>query len=88
MTIDLQDPCDPPASLTDPGQTDPSNYEFTGSTPALTFTPNAFTVSPPDCIITYSCISNTGSRTDLCTVNQNAGLTVSTMNASDGTFTF
>ena len=49
---------------------------------------SAFTVSPVECTITYACKENTGPRTDLCTVNQNAGLTASVMNTSTGDFEF
>ena len=49
---------------------------------------NAFVVDPVDCIITYSCVSNTGSRTDLCSVNQNGGLTLASFDSDKGDFSF
>lgn len=48
----------------------------------------AFTVDPVQCPITYSCVTNLGSRTDLCTVNQNGGLTASVLDTSTGNFQF
>lgn len=84
--ISVADPCDNPASLTDPGQTNPADYAFTGTS---TFTMNGFNVVPSVCVpaISYSCVSNTGSRTDLCTIDQNGSATKATFDGSTGVYT-
>lgn len=66
ISIDIADPCVDPVSLIDPGQTNPSDYAFSGT---ASFTMNSFLVDPAVCPITYACVSNTGPRTDLCTID-------------------
>ena len=70
IIIDLVNPCDDPVSLTDPGQIDPANYYYTGSTPAVQFVLTPFVVDPSICTVTYACLSNTGTRTDLCSASE------------------
>jgi len=50
---------------------------------------NGFSVVPSVCVpaISYSCVSNTGPRTDLCTVDQNGSATKATFDGATGVYT-
>ena len=74
--------------MTNPGQTDPVDYYYTGSSPSLTFTLDPFLVDPSACAgnIVYTCSVTSGSRTDLCHVND--GLTEGIFNGVTGSYSF
>ena len=89
ILVNLQDPCDDPDSLVDPGgQQAEVVHEYTGSANPGVFTMVPFVVTPSDCIITYACVSNTGSRSDLCIVDQNGSQSKTEFDASKGEFKF
>lgn len=56
-TIEIFDPCDRPASLTDPGQDQSQKYSYTPG--GLSFSVKPFVLVPPVCDITYECVSDT-----------------------------
>ena len=66
--------CSSPVSISVPAssQTNPPNYffkgAFAGASDSTTFTLNQFTVNPSLCTITYACVSNSGPRTDMCSL--------------------
>ena len=78
--VELVDPCTRPNSFTVGAQTNPSDYHYTGLTTSHILNP-VFVSDPPSCesYATYTC-SNTGPRTDMCTVG--------IFNAIDGSFSF
>ena len=82
----LQHPCYDPISLTDPGNASTISYQYT-DTP-VTYSMIPFVVDPSQCSVTYACLSNTGSRTDLCTVDQNGGASKMTFDTATGNFNF
>ncbi len=83
FTATLIDSCLAPI-LNDPGQTDPADYYYTGTT---SFSMNAFAVAPSECPITYSCSMTAGPSEDLCTYNS-SGSTSVTFDASTGDYSF
>ena len=66
------------------------DYFYTGSASPVTYTiaANPFIVDPVECLpeFTYVC-SNTGSRTDLCSMSEDGGLTFSSFDSAAESFT-
>ena len=86
----ISSPCTSPVSLTAPAsQTNPADYHFkgafAGAVDSVTFTLNQFTIDPSICSITYSCDSNTGPRTDLCSL-QIGTSTVTSFDTTTGVY--
>jgi hypothetical protein len=72
-------------SVNAPAQVDPADYYYTNS--GLEFTLNPYTVTPTGCgVIVYSCEVISGSRTDLCLINE--AETVATFDAVHGHYSF
>lgn len=69
-TIEIIDQCASLNYIEASEQVNPDVYYYTGSNPALTFTTNPYTISPPECgPVMYTCDVISGSRTDLCSVD-------------------
>ena len=66
------------------------DYFYTGSTSLVTYTiaDNPFVVDPVECMpaFTYTC-SNTGSRTDICSMSEDSGLTIGNFDTATESFT-
>jgi hypothetical protein len=68
-TIEIIDPCLNPFSLTPTAQTDPADYPYSSASyPTVEVTLAQYVVDPSVCPITYSC-SNTGPKTDMCSID-------------------
>ena len=88
--IDLQSICDDPVSVTAPAPVTLVDYLYTGTTSPVTYTiaANPFVVDPVEClpVFTYTC-SNTGTRTDICNMNEDGGFTIGSFDAVTESFT-
>ena len=66
------------------------DYFYTGSTSPVTYTiaANPFVVDPVECLpeFVYTC-TNTGSRTDICSMSEDSGLTIGNFDTSTESFT-
>lgn len=66
------------------------DYFYTGAASPISYTiaANPFSADPVECLslITYLC-SNSGSRTDLCSMNEDGGLTIGNFDSASESFT-
>ena len=84
--IQFLDPCPDPESVLSVPQSNPVAYLYTGQSPSMKFTLNAFIVEPAVCPFIYSCQVIAGGRTDLCEVSD--GATEGIFEANSGNFEF
>ena len=83
--VDWVSPCDPPDTFAAISLTNPDDYYFTSSSPSAQMTATLFDVVPTFCSIAYTC-SNTGPRTDMCSVV--SGSSSGTFEVSNGNYDF
>ena len=84
-TIEIIDACASLDSINSAVQVNPEAYYYSGDQPSLQFTLNPFTISPSDCgTITYTCEIISGSRTDLCFINND--MTQASFDPSTGNY--
>ena len=90
ITVELTSPCDDPVSVTAPSPITLVDYFYTGSTSPVTYTiaANPFVVDPVECLpeFVYTC-TNTGSRTDICSMSEDSGLTIGNFDTATESFT-
>ena len=83
--VDWVDPCDPLDTFAAIPVTNPDDYYFTSHSPSAQMTATLFDVEPTYCSIAYTC-SNTGPRTDMCSVV--SGSSSGTFDVSNGNYAF